>query len=42
MARCLESVLADAGDLGVELIVVDNASHDGTPAMVAERFPTSA
>jgi GT2 family glycosyltransferase len=33
-------VLADRGTLDVELIVVDNASHDGTPAMVAERYPT--
>ena len=40
LPRCLESVLADGGDLGLELVVVDNASHDGTPALVAERFPT--
>jgi len=32
--RCLESV-ADAG----ELIVVDNASSDGTPDLVREKFP---
>jgi hypothetical protein len=39
LGRCLDSVLADQGNLGVELIVVDNASHDGTPTMVAERYP---
>jgi N-acetylglucosaminyl-diphospho-decaprenol L-rhamnosyltransferase len=39
LARCLDSVLAVGADLGVELIVVDNASHDGTPAMVAEQYP---
>jgi GT2 family glycosyltransferase len=39
LARCLDSVLMDHGDSGVETIVVDNASHDGTPEMVAARFP---
>jgi GT2 family glycosyltransferase len=38
LARCLDSVLVDHGEIGVETIVVDNASHDGTPEMVAERF----
>ena len=38
--RCLASVLEDAGDLDIEVIVVDNASHDGTPEMVTERFPS--
>jgi N-acetylglucosaminyl-diphospho-decaprenol L-rhamnosyltransferase len=40
LPRCLDSVLEDAGDLGVEVIVVDNDSRDGTPEMVAERFPS--
>ena len=40
VSRCLESVMADVGDLDAEVTVVDNASHDGTPAMVAERFPS--
>jgi GT2 family glycosyltransferase len=39
LARCLDSVLKDHGEIGVETIVVDNASRDGTPEMVAERFP---
>jgi N-acetylglucosaminyl-diphospho-decaprenol L-rhamnosyltransferase len=39
LAGCLDSLLANQGDPSVEVIVVDNASHDGTPAMVAERYP---
>jgi GT2 family glycosyltransferase len=39
LAACLDSVLADCGDLAVEVIVVDNASHDGTAEIVAERYP---
>ncbi len=36
LARCLESM---AGDDRLEVWVVDNASADGSAAMVAERFP---
>jgi N-acetylglucosaminyl-diphospho-decaprenol L-rhamnosyltransferase len=36
---CLSSVLAHAGDLRLELIVVDNASTDGTRELVEARFP---
>jgi GT2 family glycosyltransferase len=36
---CLQSILTKRWSIPVELIVVDNASADGTPAMVAERFP---
>lgn len=43
LAQCVQSVLAEAGemagDLHTDVIVVDNASHDGTAAMVAEQFP---
>jgi GT2 family glycosyltransferase len=39
LARCLDSVLVDHGEIGVQTIVVDNASRDGTPEMVAEHFP---
>jgi GT2 family glycosyltransferase len=35
---CLESVLADIGPHD-ELIVVDNGSSDGTPALLRARFP---
>ncbi len=38
--RCIESVLATAGELehGAAVVVVDNASPDGTPDAVRERF----
>jgi GT2 family glycosyltransferase len=36
---CLASVLAHAGDVRLELIVVDNASTDGTRELVEKRFP---
>ena len=35
--RCLESVVG----LGVEVIVVDNGSADGTPEMVRDRYPAT-
>ncbi len=38
LARCLTSLRAAAGAVDVETIVVDNASGDGTPDMVRERF----
>jgi N-acetylglucosaminyl-diphospho-decaprenol L-rhamnosyltransferase len=36
---CLSSVLAHAGRAQLELIVVDNASTDGTRELVEDRFP---
>lgn len=39
---CLASLYAaDAPAGGMEIIVVDNASSDGSPALVAERFPNA-
>ena len=38
LAACLESVYASCG-VGLDLWVVDNASEDGSAAMVSERFP---
>ncbi len=39
LARCLETVLASTGEMTYHVTVVDNASTDGTAAMVRERFP---
>jgi GT2 family glycosyltransferase len=39
LARCLQAVLAGAERVKWEAIVVDNASHDGSPEMVAREFP---
>ncbi len=36
---CLSSIAATAGDLDYEVIVVDNASWDGSPDMVSRDFP---
>ncbi len=38
--RCLYSVLAGVGSIRSEIIVVDNASDDGTCEVVASMFPT--
>lgn len=40
LARCLDSVLADPDGASGETWVVDNASTDGSAAMVARRFPS--
>ena len=37
--RCLSSVYANAGDAVVEVVVVDNASRDGSARLAAEEFP---
>lgn len=39
---CLDSMLRpeSSGDLAMEVVVVDNASTDGSPAMVRSRFPS--
>lgn len=39
LARAIESLQQTAGDLTHEIIVVDNASQDGSAALVRERFP---
>lgn len=39
LRECLRSVYRAAGSLRVQVIVVDNASIDGSPAMVADEFP---
>lgn len=39
LRECLDSIRQVSAGLSVEVVVVDNASEDGSPAMVAESFP---
>ena len=39
LTRCLDSVLGATGEVSVEVVVVDNASRDGSASAAAERFP---
>ncbi len=39
LRECLESVIRENGALRVQIIVVDNASTDGSPEMVEQEFP---
>jgi GT2 family glycosyltransferase len=39
LLACLTSVLASAGEPSLEVVVVDNASRDGSAGAAAERFP---
>ena len=39
LRECIESLLREAGGVSHEIIVVDNASHDGSMEMVAAEFP---
>ncbi|MBT8485796.1 MAG: glycosyltransferase family 2 protein [Phycisphaerales bacterium] len=39
LRACLESVFAQTGTLAAEVVVVDNASHDGSADMVERAFP---
>lgn len=39
LQNCLESIYKTISDISYEIIVVDNASHDGSVTMVQERFP---
>jgi GT2 family glycosyltransferase len=39
LRECLEAVFARISDIAFEVVVVDNASHDGSAAMVKEAFP---
>ncbi len=39
LAKCLNAIHQTAGELDTEIFVVDNASSDGSQAMVRERFP---
>jgi hypothetical protein len=39
LRACLDSIERHRDDLSLEVIVVDNASTDGTPAMIRDEFP---
>ncbi len=39
LQQCLASIEMHRGALAIEVIVVDNASHDGAPEMVEQQFP---
>jgi len=39
LRQCLESVLEDTTGLEAEILVVDNASTDGSPEMIEQDFP---
>ena len=39
LQRTLESIFASQHECGREVIVIDNASRDGSPQMVRDRFP---
>jgi GT2 family glycosyltransferase len=41
LRECLLSVFSTAGSLRIQVIVVDNASTDGSPAMVEQEFPSA-
>lgn len=40
LRKCLQTVLASKGDFSYHVVVVDNASTDGSAAMVAQEFPS--
>ncbi len=39
LRECLQSVYREVGPLRVQIIVVDNASTDGSPVMIQQEFP---
>ena len=41
LRQCLQSIYTNTGELRVEVLVVDNASTDGSPELVASEFPAA-
>jgi N-acetylglucosaminyl-diphospho-decaprenol L-rhamnosyltransferase len=41
LARCLASVFAAAGDVSIDVVVIDNASGDGSAREAAGEYPTA-
>lgn len=39
LRECIQTLLREADGVAYEVIVIDNASHDGSPDMVATEFP---
>ena len=39
LKKCLETVAASQGEFSCRVVVVDNASTDGSPDMVRREFP---
>jgi len=42
LEKCLESIYKYAGDIKLEVVVIDNASRDGSANMVKQKFPQAA
>jgi len=39
LRKCLNLIYEDLGEIRAEIIIADNASHDGSPDMVEQEFP---
>ena len=40
LRRCLESILSSSASCDLEVLVIDNASYDGSAGMIAKEFPS--
>ncbi|HEU4329731.1 MAG TPA: glycosyltransferase family 2 protein [Lapillicoccus sp.] len=39
LRQCIDSIVADSSGLEIEVVVIDNASSDGSPEMVQDEYP---